>query len=112
MLGEQSHEKFPVKSPAIFQDGHVRDSIYTAASCDLYSQIPNRCVSLVITCLAVSSLLSDKLLSIHILEAARLGLVPRVTRRLTGHERSMIRPGTVWVWEEGKFGLFSTMQFP
>jgi hypothetical protein len=31
----------------------------------------------------------------------RLGLVPRVTRRLTGHERSMIRPGTVWVWEEG-----------
>lgn len=45
MLGEQSHEKFPVKSPAIFQDGHVRDSIYTAASCDLYSQIPNRCYS-------------------------------------------------------------------
>jgi hypothetical protein len=39
--------------------------------------------------------------SIHILEAVRLGLVPRVTRRLTGHERSMIRPGTVWVWEEG-----------
>lgn len=40
--------------------------------------------------------------SIHILEAVRLGLVPRVTRRLTGHERSMIRPGTVWVWEEGE----------
>lgn len=39
-------------------------------------------------------------LRIHILEAVRLGLVPRVTRRLTGHERSMIRPGTVWVWEE------------
>ena len=38
--------------------------------------------------------------SIHILEAVRLGIVPRVTRRLTGHERSMIRPGTVWVWEE------------
>ncbi|ORY33026.1 Gti1/Pac2 family-domain-containing protein [Naematelia encephala] len=38
--------------------------------------------------------------AIHILEAVRLGLVPRVTRRLTGHERSMIRPGTVWVWEE------------
>lgn len=41
--------------------------------------------------------------SIHILEAVRLGIVPRVTRRLTGHERSMIRPGTVWVWEEGKW---------
>ncbi|KAK4684378.1 Gti1/Pac2 family transcription factor, partial [Tremellales sp. Uapishka_1] len=38
--------------------------------------------------------------AIHILEAVRLGLVPRVTRRLTGHERAMIRPGTVWVWEE------------
>ncbi|EJT51610.1 hypothetical protein A1Q1_07160 [Trichosporon asahii var. asahii CBS 2479] len=38
--------------------------------------------------------------AIHILEAVRLGLVPRVTRRLTGHERSLIRPGTVWVWEE------------
>ncbi|WOO84868.1 cAMP-independent regulatory protein pac2 [Vanrija pseudolonga] len=38
--------------------------------------------------------------AIHILEAVRLGIVPRVTRRLTGHERSMIRPGTVWVWEE------------
>ena len=40
--------------------------------------------------------------SIHILEAVRIGLVPRVTRRLTGQERSMIRPGTVWVWEEGE----------
>ncbi|ODO09405.1 hypothetical protein I350_03005 [Cryptococcus amylolentus CBS 6273] len=38
--------------------------------------------------------------AIHILEAVRLGIVPRVTRRLTGHERSLIRPGTVWVWEE------------
>ncbi|WVO15370.1 hypothetical protein L204_103026 [Cryptococcus depauperatus] len=38
--------------------------------------------------------------AIHVLEAVRLGLVPRVTRRLTGHERSFIRPGTVWVWEE------------
>ncbi|ORX39231.1 Gti1/Pac2 family-domain-containing protein [Kockovaella imperatae] len=38
--------------------------------------------------------------AIHILEAVRVGLVPRVTRRLTGQERSMIRPGTVWVWEE------------
>lgn len=52
---------------------------------------------------AVSSLLKE-LSSIHVLEAARLGLVPRVTRRLTGHERSMIRPGTVWVWEEGRSG--------
>lgn len=32
-----------------------------------------------------------------------MGLVPRVTRRLTGHERTSIRPGTVWVWEEGEF---------
>lgn len=38
--------------------------------------------------------------AIHILESVRLGLIPRVTRRLTGHERAMIRPGTVWVWEE------------
>ncbi|KAL7421125.1 hypothetical protein Q5752_004010 [Cryptotrichosporon argae] len=38
--------------------------------------------------------------AIHVLEAVRLGLVPRVTRRLTGQERQMIRPGTVWVWEE------------
>ncbi|WVQ81320.1 hypothetical protein IAT38_003443 [Cryptococcus sp. DSM 104549] len=38
--------------------------------------------------------------AIHILEAVRLGIIPRVTRRLTGHERAMIRPGTVWVWEE------------
>lgn len=36
------------------------------------------------------------------LEAVRVGLVPRVTRRLTGHERSLIRAGTVWVWEEGE----------
>ena len=48
-------------------------------------------------------------LSIFILEAVRLGLVPRVTRRLTGHERSMILPGTVWVWEEGE--PFSTKCF-
>ena len=31
--------------------------------------------------------------------------MPRVTRRLTGHERAMITPGTVWVWEEGKLTL-------
>jgi hypothetical protein len=29
--------------------------------------------------------------------------MPRVTRRLTGHERQAIRAGTVWAWEEGKF---------
>lgn len=39
---------------------------------------------------------------IFILEAVKEGKVPRVTRRLTGHERAMITPGTVWVWEEGK----------
>ncbi|EIW65752.1 hypothetical protein M231_04252 [Tremella mesenterica] len=38
--------------------------------------------------------------AIMILEAARQGLVPRVTRRLTSHERMLIGPGTVWVWEE------------
>lgn len=46
---------------------------------------------------------------IHILEAVRLGLVPRVTRRLTGHERTMIRPGTVWVWEEGDLDRVDAM---
>jgi hypothetical protein len=51
---------------------------------------------------------SDLRCSIHILEAVRLGLVPRVTRRLTGQERSMIRPGTIWVWEEGVLtGMFA-----
>jgi len=29
--------------------------------------------------------------------------MPRVTRRLTGHERQAIRAGTVWAWEEGEF---------
>jgi hypothetical protein len=47
---------------------------------------------------------------IHILEAVRVGLVPRVTRRLTGHERGMIRAGTVWVWEEGKCGVHTGMR--
>jgi hypothetical protein len=28
--------------------------------------------------------------------------MPRVTRRLTGHERQAIRAGTVWAWEEGE----------
>jgi len=33
--------------------------------------------------------------------------MPRVTRRLTGHERQAIRAGTVWAWEEGQFFIRS-----
>ncbi|KIR64012.1 hypothetical protein I314_02795 [Cryptococcus bacillisporus CA1873] len=54
---------------------------------------------------AAICILKSPIDAIHILEAARLGLVPRVTRRLTGHERSMIRPGTVWVWEEAETNM-------
>lgn len=66
-------------------------------------------MSLVIICLVVFLLLSDKFFSIYILEVVRFGLVLRVIRRLIGYERLMICLGIVWVWEEGKFGLFFIM---
>ena len=40
--------------------------------------------------------------SVLILEGVRRNVMPRVTRRLTGHERQAIRAGTVWAWEEGE----------
>ncbi|BGP24872.1 Gluconate transport-inducing protein [Rhodotorula toruloides] len=41
-----------------------------------------------------------------ILEASKLGLLPRVTRRLTDDERlRFVRPGAVFVWEEEEAGI-------
>ncbi|BGO99859.1 cAMP-independent regulatory protein pac2 [Rhodotorula toruloides] len=41
-----------------------------------------------------------------ILEASQLGLLPRVTRRLTDDERlRFVRPGAVFVWEEEEAGI-------
>ncbi|GAA6001317.1 hypothetical protein JCM10207_006605 [Rhodosporidiobolus poonsookiae] len=41
-----------------------------------------------------------------ILEASKLGLLPRVTRRLTDEERlSFVRAGAVFVWEEEEAGI-------
>lgn len=78
------------------QYGYVSLYIHPTTGCDLRAQIACRCVGTIrSSCISLT-------FRIHILEAVRLGLVPRVTRRLTGHERSMIRPGTVWVWEEGQ----------
>jgi hypothetical protein len=40
-------------------------------------------------------------------EAARRGLIPRVTRRLTRAERAkMIKHGRVFIFEEGKLTFF------
>jgi len=40
-----------------------------------------------------------------ILEAARRGLIPRVTRRLVEGERKMIVSGSVFVFDEGESGI-------
>lgn len=40
-----------------------------------------------------------------ILEAARRGLIPRVTRRLVDSERKMITSGSVFVFDEDESGI-------
>src|SRR5271154_1155500 len=40
-----------------------------------------------------------------ILEAARRGLIPRVTRRLVDSERKMISSGSVFVFDEDESGI-------
>jgi hypothetical protein len=40
-----------------------------------------------------------------ILEAARRGLIPRVTRRLVDRERRMITSGSVFVFDEDESGI-------
>lgn len=51
----------------------------------------------------VEPLVLELTLSVLILEGVRRNVMPRVTRRLTGHERQAIRAGTVWAWEEGGY---------
>jgi hypothetical protein len=43
--------------------------------------------------------------AIKIFEACRLGLLPRVQRRLSERERQAIRPGSVFVWDEHESGM-------
>lgn len=41
-----------------------------------------------------------------LIEASRLNIIPRITRRLTDLERSqVIRPGAVFVWQEAEAGI-------
>ena len=43
--------------------------------------------------------------AIALIEACRLDLLPRVRSRLTANERREIRPGLVFVWDEGEAGM-------
>ncbi|KAL2313173.1 cAMP-independent regulatory protein pac2 [Schizosaccharomyces pombe] len=43
--------------------------------------------------------------AIILFEACRIGLLPRVQRRLSDHERSLIRAGSVFVWDEREAGM-------
>ncbi|KAK4100348.1 hypothetical protein N658DRAFT_388031, partial [Parathielavia hyrcaniae] len=43
--------------------------------------------------------------AIKLFEACRLGLLPRVQRRLSEKERSAIRSGSVFVWDEREAGM-------
>ncbi|ODQ61272.1 hypothetical protein WICANDRAFT_29124, partial [Wickerhamomyces anomalus NRRL Y-366-8] len=35
-----------------------------------------------------------------LLEAARQRLIPKITRRLKDHERQLIKPGSIFIWDE------------
>lgn len=43
--------------------------------------------------------------AIKLFEACRVGLLPRVQRRLSEKERQSIRPGSVFVWDEREAGM-------
>ncbi|KAJ3710323.1 Gti1/Pac2 family-domain-containing protein, partial [Lentinula raphanica] len=43
--------------------------------------------------------------ALPILEAARCGLIPRVTRCLLDSERKMITSGSVFIFDEDEFGI-------
>src|SRR3954464_327882 len=43
--------------------------------------------------------------AIKLFEACRLGLLPRVQRRLSEKERQAIRSGSVFVWDEREAGM-------
>ncbi|KAG8665269.1 Gluconate transport-inducing protein [Fusarium poae] len=43
--------------------------------------------------------------AIRLLEACRLGVLPRLQRRLSGKERQSIRSGSVFVWDERETGM-------
>src|SRR5271170_3071326 len=43
--------------------------------------------------------------AIILFEACRLGLLPRVQRRLSEKERQLIRSGSVFVWDEREAGM-------
>lgn len=40
-----------------------------------------------------------------VFEAGRRGLIPRVTRRLTEDERSMVKSGAVFIFDESESGI-------
>lgn len=40
-----------------------------------------------------------------VFEAARRGMIPRVTRRLNDSERSMVQSGSVFVYDEQESGI-------
>ncbi|ODV98246.1 hypothetical protein PACTADRAFT_27055, partial [Pachysolen tannophilus NRRL Y-2460] len=44
--------------------------------------------------------------AIVLLEAARVGLIPKITRRLSEFERQkVIRNGSVFIWDESESGM-------
>ncbi|KAL2208264.1 hypothetical protein CC79DRAFT_1245314, partial [Sarocladium strictum] len=43
--------------------------------------------------------------AIKLFEACRLGLLPRVQRRLSENERQLIRSGSVFIWDEREAGM-------
>jgi len=43
--------------------------------------------------------------AIRLFEACRLGILPRVQRRLSEKERQSIRSGSVFVWDEREAGM-------
>ncbi|WBW71241.1 cAMP-independent regulatory protein Pac2 [Schizosaccharomyces osmophilus] len=52
-----------------------------------------------------SGVIKTPLDAIILFEACRIGLLPRVQRRLSDHERSLICAGSVFVWDEREAGM-------
>ncbi|EEB07812.1 cAMP-independent regulatory protein Pac2 [Schizosaccharomyces japonicus yFS275] len=52
-----------------------------------------------------TGLVKTPLDAIILFEACRLGILPRVQRRLSDHERNNIQPGSVFVWDEREAGM-------
>ena len=71
----------------------------------MYHQIGNKQASSAWTVLPWSGWIESTGDALLILEAARRGLIPRVTRRLVDSERKLIASGSVFVFDEVESGI-------